>query len=140
MTDRQRELVEFGLEAHFKTREWMKAGVVNFRKCDNDFDCNSCPFDKAMQKAMATIGDQNRSESATQWAEKLKKRYPGTTRPCRHTLTGRIDAPKICTMGYECYHCPFDQSLDNEDFVRDTPSPNYVIASGYKMADDYYTV
>ena len=28
MTPRQRELVEFGLEAHYKTREWMKAGVV----------------------------------------------------------------------------------------------------------------
>lgn len=28
MTPRQRELTEFGLEAHFKTREWMKAGVV----------------------------------------------------------------------------------------------------------------
>lgn len=28
MTPRQRELVEFGLEAHFKTREWVKAGIV----------------------------------------------------------------------------------------------------------------
>ena len=28
MTPRQREMVEFGLEAHFKTREWMKAGIV----------------------------------------------------------------------------------------------------------------
>ena len=28
MNDRQRELVEFGLDAHYKTREWLKAGVV----------------------------------------------------------------------------------------------------------------
>ena len=28
MTPRQRELVEFGLEAHYKTYEWMKAGVI----------------------------------------------------------------------------------------------------------------
>ena len=28
MNPRQRELVEFGLEAHFKTREWIRAGVV----------------------------------------------------------------------------------------------------------------
>ena len=28
MSPRQRELVEFGIEANFKTREWMKAGVV----------------------------------------------------------------------------------------------------------------
>lgn len=28
MSAQQRELVEFGLEAHYKTREWIKAGVV----------------------------------------------------------------------------------------------------------------
>lgn len=28
MNARQRELVQFGLDAHFKTREWLKAGVV----------------------------------------------------------------------------------------------------------------
>jgi len=31
---------------------WMKAGVVNFRKCDNDYDCATCPFDKAMRRSM----------------------------------------------------------------------------------------
>ena len=31
---------------------WMKAGVVNFRICDNNFDCSTCPFDKGMRKAM----------------------------------------------------------------------------------------
>ena len=34
---------------------WMKAGVVNFRLCDNAYDCNSCGFDKAMQKAMNAL-------------------------------------------------------------------------------------
>jgi Xaa-Pro aminopeptidase len=28
MNARQRELVQFGLDAHFKTREWLKAGIV----------------------------------------------------------------------------------------------------------------
>jgi Xaa-Pro aminopeptidase len=28
MNPRQRELVQFGLDAHFKTREWLKAGIV----------------------------------------------------------------------------------------------------------------
>ena len=30
---------------------WMKARVVNFKLCDRMYDCLSCPFDKAMQKA-----------------------------------------------------------------------------------------
>ncbi len=98
---------------------WMTAGVIHFRKCDHDFDCSSCPFDQAMQKTTAAIGDQHRTRRALKWAEKLKERHPGTSRPCLHTLTGRIDAPKICTMGYECYHCPFDQSLDQEDLDQD---------------------
>ena len=31
---------------------WMKAGVVNYRICDNAFDCNACTFNKAICQAM----------------------------------------------------------------------------------------
>ena len=31
---------------------WMKAGVVNLRVCDNAYDCNTCPFDKGIRRAM----------------------------------------------------------------------------------------
>ncbi len=117
---------------------WMKTGVINFRECDNDFDCNSCPFDKAMQKAMETPEEVDHVTARPQWVESLKKRYPGAYRPCRHTLTGRIDAPKVCTMSYECYHCPFDQSLDQENFSLETEAPNYHMVSGYRLADSYY--
>lgn len=41
---------------------WMKAGVVNFRTCDNAYDCNNCMFDKAMQRAMAS--DTSRKNQA----------------------------------------------------------------------------
>ncbi len=117
---------------------WMKAGVVNFRVCDNDYDCNSCPFDKGMRKAMG-IGKEMRTEAAApQWVAHLQKKYPGSSRPCRHALTGRIDAPKICTQNYECYHCSFDQMLDETDLVGEMVPPTYSLASGYKMADGYY--
>jgi len=117
---------------------WMKDGVVNFRNCDNDFDCSNCPFDNAMQKAMGIKGNVESSTVAPQWVEHLKKTYAGNARPCRHSLTGRIDAPKICTMNYECYHCPFDQALDHADFIENETAPSYRLASGYKMADGYY--
>lgn len=117
---------------------WMKAGVVNFRRCDNDFDCYNCPFDKAMQKAIGYRGDEASSMVAPQWVDHLRKAYAGNSRPCRHALTGRIDAPKICTISYECYHCPFDQALDDLDYIWDTPAPSYQLASGYRMADGYY--
>ena len=117
---------------------WMKAGVINFRVCDNAYDCSSCPFDKGIRRAMGVGKDFETQKHAPEWAEHLKKRYRGESRPCRHALTGRIDAPKICTLNYECYHCTFDQMLDEADLVRDIQAPGYKSASGYLLADGYY--
>lgn len=117
---------------------WMKAGVVNFRKCDNDFDCNSCGFDKAMRRAMGLNAEVDSVAAAPKWVEHLKQRYDGASRPCRHALTGRIEAPKICSLNYECYHCPFDQVLDEMDFSQELETPAYHLASGFKIADGYY--
>ncbi|MBL7175053.1 MAG: glycine cleavage system protein H [Desulfobacteraceae bacterium] len=117
---------------------WMKAGIVNFRLCDNAYDCYNCPFDKGMRKAMNLESPSQAKEEKPGWVQYLQKRYAGASRPCRHALTGRIDAPKICTMNYECYHCPYDQMLDEEDFVRLTEAPGYKLVSGYRMADGYY--
>ena len=117
---------------------WMKAGVVNFHRCDNDYDCRTCPFDKGMRKAMGIDKGTKTAEVAPRWVEHLQKQYRGRSRPCRHALTGRIDAPKICTMNYECYHCAFDQMLDASELRLQSPAPNYRLASGYRMADEYY--
>jgi glycine cleavage system H lipoate-binding protein len=117
---------------------WSEAGVVNFRLCDNAYDCNKCPFDKAMQRAMKSKSGKKESSKPLDWSEALRKRFKGASRPCRHRLTGRIEAPKICTYNYECYHCPYDQMLDDQDLAQIPASPNYKIASGYKIADGYY--
>ena len=117
---------------------WMKAGVVNFRKCDNDFDCNTCGFDKGMRRAMGLGAEVDSVTAAAGWVDHLKQRYAGASRPCRHALTGRIEAPKICTMNYECFHCPFDQVLDEMDFSQELETPAYRLASGFKIADGYY--
>ena len=116
---------------------WMKTGIVNFRLCDNAYDCNSCPFDKAMQRAMG------RTSSAPQvkengWSETLNKHYRTTKQLCRHVMTGRISYPKICAMNYECYHCEFDQWLDDVDLDHAVTPPHYSSAAGYRMADDHY--
>ncbi len=117
---------------------WMKAGVINFRKCDNNFDCNTCPFDNGMRKAMEIEPGQVTSSVAPGWAAHLKEKFDGASRPCRHTLTGRFSAPKICTRNYECYHCSFDQMLDDMDLTRETGPAGYRLASGYRMAVGYY--
>ena len=50
---------------------WMKAGVVNFRVCDNGYDCNSCPFDKGMRKAMGVDKGLETTAAAPRWVEHL---------------------------------------------------------------------
>lgn len=117
---------------------WMKAGVVNFRLCDNAYDCNTCPFDHGMRKAMNLESPPETKDASPGWVQYLRKRYQGSARPCRHALTGRVDAPKICTMDYECYHCTYDQLLDEEDLSRLTQELNYKNVSGFKVADGYY--
>ena len=117
---------------------WMKAGVVNFRLCDNDFDCQNCPFDMGMRKAMGRDTAEETGPIRPSWVEHLKKQYHGASRPCRHALMGRIDAPKICTMNYECYHCPFDQMLDDLELGLFAEVPSYRKVSGYRMAEGYY--
>ena len=117
---------------------WMKAGVVNFRICDCAYDCNNCSFDKGMRRAMGLKKSSGAENESPAWVEYLKQKYHGSSRPCRHALTGRINAPKICTLNYECYHCPFDQMLDESDLVHLSDTPAYKLASGYKMADGYY--
>jgi len=117
---------------------WMKAGVINLRYCDNAYDCYTCPFDKGMQKTMCSRGQTAGDVQEPGWVEHIKVCYQGSERPCRYSLTGRIDAPKICPLNYECYHCAFDQMMDDFDLAQLGDSPNYYLASGYKMATGYY--
>lgn len=42
-------------------------------------------------------------------------RPAGRSPLCEHVRSGRIDAPKICALNFECYHCGFDQTLDDMD-------------------------
>jgi glycine cleavage system H lipoate-binding protein len=117
---------------------WMKAGVVNFRKCDQAYDCSHCAFDKAMRRAMR-VGDQADTERiAPEWARHLRAAHDGASLPCRHALTGRVEAPKICVLDYECHRCEYDQMLDEMDLHRLTHPPDYTTVSGYQMARDCY--
>jgi glycine cleavage system H lipoate-binding protein len=117
---------------------WMKAGIINFRLCDNAYDCYNCPFDKGMQRTIGTGDKVERKKREPGWVEYLQGRYQGAERPCRYALTGRIDAPKICPMNYDCFHCAFDQMMDDLDFIQLGEAPKYALAAGYKMAEGYY--
>ncbi len=100
-----------GLQVIADEAIWSKAGTVQFRLGNNVYDCRTYPFDRAVQKTVNT--DPKRKNAA--WAKHVKDIYKWTNNPCHHVLTGRVSAHKVCTKNYECYHCAYDQMLDEED-------------------------
>jgi hypothetical protein len=113
---------------------WSKAGIVQSRLCDNVYDCRTCPFDRAMQKTVNADSKQRGSG----WANNVKDIYDWTNIPCRHVLTGRVSAAKVCTNNYECNHCAYDQMLDDEDMDFRDEKTACLKSSGYLLAEEYY--
>jgi hypothetical protein len=37
-----------------------------------------------------------------------------TSTLCRHVLSGMVKAHKVCFKNFECYHCAYDQMLDDQ--------------------------
>ncbi len=113
---------------------WSKAGIVQSGLCDNVYDCRTCPYDLAMQKTVNA--DVNNLGSG--WANKVKDIYDWTNIPCRHVLTGRVRAHKVCVNNYECNHCAYDQMLDDEDMDFRDEKTACLKSSGYLLAEEYY--
>ncbi len=112
---------------------WVKAGVVGKKFCDNAFDCPTCAFDKAMTKRMA------KETHKAGWSGKMID-LPTDRQGCRHALTGRAPAAKLCARSYQCGDCPFDQMMDDTiqaDYTLMGP-PKCLSAAGYAVPEDYY--
>jgi hypothetical protein len=86
---------------------WMKAGVVNFKICENAFDCTSCAFDKGMSGR-----SEQKVTAPVSWKEVMQQ--PHLHKECRHMLTGRV-LFKLCSHNYECKDCAYDQQLYEYD-------------------------
>ncbi len=115
---------------------WMKAGVVNFKICENAFDCTSCAFDKAISRKSA-----QKPTALVSWQEVM--RNPKLHKECRHMLTGRVQF-KLCSHNYECKDCAYDQLLcDYDQLLGEEDLPTRVAAQankidGFMFADGYY--
>jgi hypothetical protein len=109
---------------------WMKAGVVNFKTCENAFDCTSCAFDKEISGKSA-----QKLTAPVSWREVM--RQPHLHKECRHMLTGRVIF-KLCSHNYECKDCAYDQQLYEYDQLlceEDVDLSAHVAAQVNKVAD-----
>jgi glycine cleavage system H lipoate-binding protein len=88
---------------------WMDAGVVQFKLCDSDFDCQSCQFDQAM------------TESARQQlSRRLQAGKPATlavkTVPWENKMWQRFGDRRKCPLMKSnlCHQCSFAELLEEQ--------------------------
>jgi glycine cleavage system H lipoate-binding protein len=110
---------------------WMKAGVINFKLCENAYDCLNCAFDKAMSRSM-----EKKPPTATSWRHAMRNK-PYSEKECRHMLTGRVRY-HYCSNGYRCNACEYDQSLDEADFAIASGAVHTSKIAGFQVAGGYY--
>jgi glycine cleavage system H lipoate-binding protein len=87
---------------------WMEAGVIDFKICDQDFDCEHCEFDRAMTAAAAKHSAQRLGLKPVQgkrapnpWESKMQQRFEGG-RKCQLMTTSL------------CHQCSFDELLEEQ--------------------------
>ena len=98
---------------------WMEAGVIDYKLCNNYYNCHTCTFDKGMKQTADKNGlarllgkePEGKKGNIVAWQAKMKKRQ-GPERKCRHTLTSRAPM-RLCPYDYECHSCAFDQMLED---------------------------
>ncbi|MBW1675074.1 MAG: glycine cleavage system protein H [Deltaproteobacteria bacterium] len=124
---------------------WMKAGVLNFKLCDQNYDCINCSFDKSMakivsenrQRRSAGLGLKTKKDRIKSWREHFNELDVGQ-RQCRHMLSGRV-AYKICPNAFQCHKCEFDELIENEVTALDPISPVTLTSmSGFSLAEGHY--
>ncbi len=115
---------------------WMKAGVVNFKICENAFDCTSCAFDKVISRKSV-----QKPTALVSWREVMNQ--PHLNKQCRHMLTGRVIF-KLCAHNFACKDCAYDQQLYEydqlpceEDLSAHSAAQANKVA-GFMVADGYY--
>jgi glycine cleavage system H lipoate-binding protein len=109
---------------------WMKAGVVEFKNCNNYYDCTSCKYDRGMSL-------QVEKGKRISWQQSMSKKS-GLERQCRHSLTQRIEN-RTCAYDYQCQKCDFDQLF--EDILTPKMKSNAFTVhqvKGFEVPEDYY--
>jgi glycine cleavage system H lipoate-binding protein/uncharacterized CHY-type Zn-finger protein len=109
---------------------WMQAGVVQFKSCNNFYDCTTCRYDQAMQ-AKANRGKQ------MSWQDAMR-RQPALARICRHTLTRRI-GHRACAYDFHCEKCDFDQYFEDVLSAKTKSDPTWTdTVKGFDLARHYH--
>jgi glycine cleavage system H lipoate-binding protein len=124
---------------------WMDAGVVSYKLCTNQFQCNTCEFDRALSNRAR----QNKVEAKdykpmpghkkeiVEWMEEFRH-LSADQRKCRYMLMGEVSY-KICPNSFRCGECSFDQMMQDRiqpHFQQDLETLPMV--AGFYISDNLY--
>lgn len=87
---------------------WMKAGVVAYRMCNLDYDCESCEFSQSLMDFGGKYAEQPGMADAFSRLMELS----GRERKCRYALMGEVPF-KLCSHNYQCGTCEYDQMMQD---------------------------
>ncbi len=118
---------------------WMKAGIINFRVCDNHYNCDDCDFDKAMKIAMGGNPASEMGRFPVK-AQRESEDHTEIDSPCIHFLSGRINTPFECGENYECYQCAVHKRRGEKKAVMPATEgqPSCRVVSGHLLHSEYY--
>lgn len=109
---------------------WMQAGVVEFKSCNNYYDCTTCKYDAGMNQ-------QVEKGKQISWQNAMRSRAD-LERICRHSLTYRI-GKRACHHNYECSKCDFDQFFEDVWAAKTSSIPAEIHQiKGFDMPMDYH--
>jgi glycine cleavage system H lipoate-binding protein len=123
----------------------MEAGVIDYKVCNNNYDCTNCEFDRAMTEtarrnlALKRAGEHlvGKRAKILPWQDKMRERS-GLGQQCRHMLTGRVPA-YFCGNDYLCNRCSFDQLLEDQmEFFVTPEQPKTEEVFGFKVPLNSY--
>jgi len=124
---------------------WMEAGVVSYKLCTNNYQCNLCEFDRAMAnraqqdkcKSMEVKPTVTEKKEIVEWMDEFRN-LPADQRKCRYMLSGEVSY-KICPNSFRCGDCSFDQMMQDRAqpvMSYDVEAPTKV--SGFHMPENLF--
>jgi len=109
---------------------WMLSGVIDYKSCNNFYDCTTCKYDRGMQKGV-------QKGKYISWQNTMRKRSD-LNRVCRHSLTNRIEK-RLCAFDYNCSKCDFDQFFEDILTTKTKNMPFEVQqVKGFDVPMDYF--
>ena len=91
---------------------WMKLGVVSYRLCTLNYDCNRCEFNQALMDASSKYAEASEMFDIINRLRNL----PASQRKCRYMLMGEVSY-KLCSNNYQCGACEYDQMMQDSLYL-----------------------